>query len=101
MFFFSFGANAPIQWKYRKSKSLCHFTTHTPVPAGHDIFSKQRVKSLLNNYIPDNLDLPSIKKNNRFHMTELGLSFSRSANGVSRLHGDVAQNQFSWKKLGM
>ena len=83
-----------------KVKSLCHFTTHTPVPAGHDIFSTERVKSLLNNYIPDNLDLPSIKKNNRFHMTELGLSFSRSANGVSRLHGDVAQNQFSWKKIG-
>jgi len=27
-------------------------------------------------------------------MTELGLHFSRSANGVSQLHGDVAQDQF-------
>ena len=83
-----------------KVRSLCHFTTHTPVPAGHDIFSFTLVKNLLDDSVPDDLELPSIKKNGRFHMTELGLFFSRSANGVSRLHGDVAQNQFSWSKIG-
>jgi len=83
-----------------KVKSLCHFTTHTPVPAGHDIFPFKRVKNILDDYIPDDLELPSIKKNGRLHMTELGLSFSRSANGVSRLHGDVAQNQFTWAEIG-
>ena len=33
-------------------------------------------------------------QNNRLHMTELGLHFSRSANGVSKLHGKIAQDQF-------
>jgi starch phosphorylase len=33
-------------------------------------------------------------------MTELGLYFSRSANGVSQLHGQVAQDQFPWTNIG-
>ena len=43
----------------KKVKSKCHFTTHTPVPAGHDQFSLDRVKNLLNGLIPHNLELPS------------------------------------------
>ena len=76
-----------------KVRSKCHFTTHTPVAAGHDHFSIDRCKNLLGSLIPDNLKLPSTSKN-RLHMTELGLYFSGTANGVSKLHGEVAQNQF-------
>ncbi|MBC8175196.1 MAG: alpha-glucan family phosphorylase [Candidatus Marinimicrobia bacterium] len=78
----------------------CHFTTHTPVPAGHDHFSMDRLRGLLDSLIPDNLELPSIINSNRFHMTELGLYFSRSANGVSQLHGIVAQSQFPDFNIG-
>ena len=81
-------------------RSRCHFTTHTPVPAGHDQFSETRVKKLLHGLMPANLKLPSMVQNSRLHMTELGLFFSRSANGVSRLHGNVAQKQFPWSKIG-
>tara|TARA_Y100001970_G_scaffold277942_1_gene382902 strand:- start:11 stop:1093 length:1083 start_codon:yes stop_codon:yes gene_type:complete len=73
---------------------MCHFTTHTPVDAGHDHFAVDRARSILNDHLPENLNLPSWIKENRLHMTELGLHFSRSANGVSKLHGKVAQNQF-------
>ena len=83
-----------------KIKSLCHFTTHTPVPAGHDHFSEKRVKKLLYGLIPDNLKLPSLVQNGRLHMTELGLYFSNSANGVSKLHGKVARDQFPWTDIG-
>ena len=83
-----------------KVKSLCHFTTHTPVAAGHDHFAESRVKKLLHGLIPENLDLPSLVQNSRLHMTELGLYFSRSANGVSELHGQVAQTQFPWANIG-
>ncbi len=76
-----------------KVRSMCHFTTHTPVAAGHDHFSIDRCKNLLGSLIPDNLKLPSTS-DNRLHMTELGLYFSSTANGVSKLHGEVAQNQF-------
>ncbi|SVB35453.1 uncharacterized protein METZ01_LOCUS188307 [marine metagenome] len=79
-------------------KNRCHFTTHTPVPAGHDHFSKTRVEKLLHGLIPENLDLPSLVMNGRYNMTEIGLHFSRSANGVSKLNGQVAQEQFpDWK----
>ena len=47
--------------------------------------------------LPSELKLPSLVQDKRLHMTELGLFFSRSANGVSKLHGDVAQDQFPWK----
>ena len=75
-------------------RSLCHFTTHTPVPAGHDHFSIDRSKKILGELLPEKLNLPSWISDNRLHMTELGLYFSRSANGVSELHGEVADNQF-------
>ena len=84
----------------KKVKSLCHFTTHTPVPAGHDHFSVNRVKKLLHGLIPEDLQLPSLVQDGRLHMTELGLYYSRSANGVSKLHGDVAQDQFPWSNIG-
>ena len=83
--------------KYNKNeekvKSMCHFTTHTPVAAGHDNFSTERCSSILNSLMPNDLNLPSIK-DNRLHMTELGLYYSNTANGVSKLHGKVAQDQF-------
>ena len=80
-------------------KSMCHFTTHTPVPAGHDHFSFDRVKKLIRGLLPEGLQLPSLVQDDVFHMTELGLYFSNTANGVSRLHEQVAQDQFKWKKL--
>ena len=67
-----------------KVKSLCHFTTHTPVPAGHDHFAENRVKKLLRGLLPEKLELPSLVNNGRLHMTELGLYFSGTANGVSQ-----------------
>ena len=78
----------------------CHFTTHTPVPAGHDHFARERCDKLIKGLLPENLALPSLVQNSRYHMTEMGLYFSRSANGVSELHGDVAQEQFPDFKIG-
>ncbi len=75
-------------------RSKCHFTTHTPVPAGHDQFDMSDCQKILGEQLPRSLNLKTLKENNQLHMTELGLFFSKSANGVSKLHGDVAQNQF-------
>ena len=81
-------------------RKRCHFTTHTPVPAGHDHFAVDRVTRLIGDLLPTNLKLPSMVLNSRVHMTELGLYFSRSANGVSDLHGVVAREQFPDFKIG-
>ena len=82
-----------------KVRSMCHFTTHTPVEAGHDHFSLERCSRLLYTLLPDTLQLPSWVQDNRLHMTELGLHFSCSANGVSKLHGKIAQDQFPENKI--
>ena len=51
----------------KKVRALCHFTTHTPVPAEHDHFSMDR-KTKLNGLLPNDLTLPSIKDSQRLHM---------------------------------
>ena len=81
-------------------RKRCIFTTHTPNAAGHDFFSLERCYTLLDSLIPKNLELPSIVKNDRLHMTELGLHFSRAANGVSLLHGNVAREMFPEFNIG-
>jgi glycogen phosphorylase len=78
----------------------CVFTTHTPVPAGHDHFGLERVEKLLGHLTPKDIKLPSLVLSSRVHMTELGLHFSREANGVSKLHGVVAREQFPLSKIG-
>ena len=92
--FLSLALNEKFKFNVEKVKRHCHFTTHTPVPAGHDQFPVSQCKNILNDLLPEDLELPSIKENEVLHMTELGLFFSKSANGVSQLHGEVAQDQF-------
>ena len=85
---------------HEEVKKRCHFTTHTPVAAGHDEFAIQRCERLLDGLLWEDLSkIKSIQKQ-RLNMTELGLHFSRSANGVSKLHGEVAQDQFPDYKIG-
>lgn len=73
------------------------FTTHTPVAAGHDIFSRGLVQEALGRYLEESgLDFEKVfalgAKDNgdTFNMTSLGLRGSRFHNGVSRIHGGVA-----------
>ncbi len=85
---------------HEEVRKRCHFTTHTPVPAGHDEFAIERCERLLDGLIWKDLSKIKSIQNGRLHMTELGLHFSRTANGVSKLHGEVAQKQFSDYKIG-
>lgn len=80
------------------------FTTHTPVPAGHDIFDHDLIKPLFHNYVTQLeismehfLELGSSPINYRgFNMTSLALRGSRFHNGVSRIHGQVASRMESY-----
>ncbi len=73
------------------------FTTHTPVPAGHDHFSEGMIHSYFEHYYPElTLDhgqfmaLARTTSSPDFNMTALALRGSRFHNGVSRIHGDVS-----------
>ena len=80
------------------------FTTHTPVPAGHDYFSPDRIWShfapLCNELgiaIDRLLDLgrpTGATGDQAFNMTVLALRTSTHRNGVSRLHGEVSRRMF-------
>ena len=81
------------------------FTTHTPVPAGHDYFHEGLLFEYLYGYIKElELDwqrfiaLGRIRpddKNELFSMSHLAIRLSQEVNGVSKLHGSVSQEMFN------
>jgi len=85
----------------------CVFTTHTPVPAGHDRFDGGLMSVAFPAFLQSSgISLEQLMRYGREHpdnpdelftMTVLALRFCRSANGVSELHGKVSQNM--WRAL--
>ncbi|HPS78702.1 MAG TPA: alpha-glucan family phosphorylase [Thermoanaerobaculaceae bacterium] len=77
------------------------FTTHTPVPAGFDIFPPEMVERYFGEYMQevgiDREQLLAMGRgdgNNGFNMAVLALRTTAYANGVSRLHGEVSRELF-------
>lgn len=85
------------------------FTTHTPVPAGHDIFSHELIEhhftglcKELEITLQEFLELGSTPSSQGgFNMTALALHGSRFHNGVSKIHGDVASKMeaYIWPQI--
>ncbi|MBI3324295.1 MAG: alpha-glucan family phosphorylase [Candidatus Omnitrophica bacterium] len=75
-------------------RALCVFTTHTPVPAGHDKFPLELVSRVLNR--PDLLAMDKVFTwDGMLNMTHLGLNFSHYVNGVAKKHGEVSREMFA------
>ncbi|MBO7235605.1 MAG: alpha-glucan family phosphorylase [Alistipes sp.] len=83
-----------------RSSSL--FTTHTPVPAGHDAFPEYMIRQYMSHY-PDVLGITwdqfiNLGKTNpndpneKFSMSVLACNLSQEVNGVSWLHGEVSKD---------
>ena len=83
------------------------FTTHTPVPAGHDYFQPDLMERYFGEYASglgmSFRDFLALGRKNPsddvepFCMTALALRLAQSSNGVSRLHGQVTRNM--WRSL--
>ena len=71
----------------------CVFTTHTPVPSGHDRFSADLVHRVLGAERAAML-IQLRLVNGSLNMTELALKFSGFVNGVSMRHGEVSRGMF-------
>jgi starch phosphorylase len=71
----------------------CTFTTHTPVPAGHDRFNPELVGRVLGERRVSVLNQLRVI-NGSLNMTELALKFSGFVNGVSMRHGEVSRAMF-------
>lgn len=86
-------------------RERCVFTTHTPVPAGHDAFSGDLMESYFSHYWPElGLDQEQFMALGArrlgdpwepFGMTVIALRLCRTANGVSKLHGEVSRKMWN------
>jgi len=83
------------------------FTTHTPVPAGHDAFDETLMKKYFEHCYQnfgldwDKFFLLGRDINKNFSMTVLAMKMAKSCNGVSMLHGEVSRQIWSdvWKDI--
>jgi glycogen phosphorylase/synthase len=85
-------------------RSSTLFTTHTPVPAGHDKFSEDLLRTYFPHYPErlninwnDLINLGKFKENSDelFSMSVLATKLAQEVNGVSRIHGRVSQEMFA------
>ena len=86
-------------WTREELAKRSLFTTHTPVPAGHDRFDWLLVKSVVGDLLPeDAVDLVrsagDSEQGRRCSMSHLAVSLSTSVNAVSKLNADVAMTMF-------
>jgi glycogen phosphorylase len=75
-------------------RRMCIFTTHTPVPAGHDQFPKPLVCQLLGDDRVKLLEDTQALHHDALNMTYLALRFSGYVNGVAMRHGEVSRGMF-------
>ncbi len=75
-------------------RQKCVFTTHTPVPAGHDQFSLKLVQRVLGEEKAAFVASSGCCLIDTLNMTYLALFFSRYINGVSHRHEEISQSMF-------
>lgn len=79
-------------------REKCIFTTHTPVPAGHDVFDYGLAYQALGSFLPRTIQ--KLAGEGVLNMTRLALNLSRACNAVSELHGDVTRMMFPGHEIG-
>lgn len=72
----------------------CIFTTHTPVPAGHDKFPVELVRQVLGMERATALESIHCYMNGTLNMTYLALRFAHYINGVAMRHGEISHGMF-------
>jgi len=77
-----------------KVRRRCVFTTHTPVPAGHDQFSRDLVRQVIGEQRDGLLEATQCYSEQVLNMTFLALRFSHYINGVAMHHGEVSRGMF-------
>ena len=78
----------------QRLRQRCVFTTHTPIPAGHDAFDRDLVSQVLGEKRTHALEVHGLMPQGRLNMTELALACSHYVNGVAMRHGEVSRAMF-------
>lgn len=79
-------------------RSLCSFTTHTPLPSGHDAFEYELAYKTIGSALPWNIR--ELAGGDKLNMTRLALNLCNKANGVSQKHGEVCREMFPEHNIG-
>ncbi len=98
-------SNFTFAESYEIVRASTLFTTHTPVPAGHDSFNEDLVRTYMAHY-PQRLNISWEEflalgkinvsdRNENFSMSHLAMNLSQEVNGVSWLHGEVSKEMFN------
>ena len=72
----------------------CVFTTHTPIPAGHDAFPGEMMRRVIGEDRSQLLFSTGFSGADMLNMTHLALHHSNYVNGVAMRHGEVSQAMF-------
>lgn len=75
-------------------REQCVFTTHTPVPAGHDRFSLEQAYRILGYEWAKLIERAGGSHDGLVNMTYIALRFARYVNGVAMRHGEVSREMF-------
>jgi len=86
------GAASITQEQIDSVREACVFTTHTPVPVGHDQFAPELVERVLGPSLSRRLELFTHQR--ELNMTDLALRGSGYVNGVAMSHWEVSRNHF-------
>jgi starch phosphorylase len=86
--------NGATEIDIEQVRNQCVFTTHTPVPAGHDRFSTEQAIRILGGDRTARLEKMGCFRDEMLNMTLLALRFSRYANGVAMQHAKVSRAMF-------
>ncbi|MCB1019401.1 MAG: alpha-glucan family phosphorylase [Acidobacteria bacterium] len=87
-------ASFPTSADVADIRRQCVFTTHTPVPAGHDEFSGALVRQVLGANRTTLLFSTGFTGHDHLNMTHLALHHSNYVNGVAMKHGEVSREMF-------
>jgi starch phosphorylase len=87
-------ARAPTVTDIEAVARQCIFTTHTPVPAGHDAFPADLARGILGGRLAGLLDAAELWSDGKLNMTYLALRCSRFINAVAHRHKEVSQEMF-------
>lgn len=79
-------------------REKCIFTTHTPVPAGHDQFPMELVSQVLGESAVKAIS-SVVHDSGLLNMTHLGMNLSHFVNAVARKHGEVSRKMFPHHKI--
>lgn len=81
-----------FNYKDEEVRRRCVFTTHTPVPAGHDVFEYPMAQNVLGGKMPWHIQ--KLAGERALNMTRLAISLSRKVNAVAKSHADVCRQMF-------